>query len=49
VSVKTAPDSDGGKGWYWCEILGAPSGNWSLRQTALHCVPVATRAAGISC
>jgi hypothetical protein len=27
VSVKTAPDSDGGKGWYWYEILGAPSGN----------------------
>jgi|GEM_PF-1998359 len=27
VSVKTAPDSDGGKGWYWYEVLGAPSGN----------------------
>ncbi len=22
VSVKTAPDSEGGKGWYWFEILG---------------------------
>lgn len=26
VSVKTASDSDGGKGWYWYEILDAPSG-----------------------
>ena len=23
VSVKTSADSDGGKGWYWYEILGA--------------------------
>ncbi len=27
VSVKTSASSDGGKGWYWYEILGAPSGN----------------------
>ncbi len=28
VAVKTAADSDGGKGWYWYEILGATaSGN----------------------
>jgi len=28
VSVKTAADSDGGKGWYWYEILGTtPAGN----------------------
>ena len=28
VSVKTAADSSGGKGWYWYEILGTtPSGN----------------------
>jgi hypothetical protein len=28
VSVKTAGDSDGGKGWYWYEILGTtPGGN----------------------
>jgi hypothetical protein len=27
VSVKTAANSDGGKGWYWYEILSAPSGN----------------------
>jgi hypothetical protein len=28
VSLKTAADSDGGKGWYWYEILGtAPGGN----------------------
>jgi hypothetical protein len=27
VSVKTAADSDGGKGWYWYEILGTtPAG-----------------------
>ena len=25
VSVKTATDSDGGKGWYWYEILGGTS------------------------
>lgn len=27
VSVKTAAASDGGKGWYWYEILGASGGN----------------------
>lgn len=27
VSVKTSASSEGGKGWYWYEILGAPSGN----------------------
>jgi hypothetical protein len=27
VSVKTAEASDGGKGWYWYEILGASGGN----------------------
>jgi hypothetical protein len=27
VSVKTSPDSDGGKGWYWFEILGTAAGN----------------------
>lgn len=26
VSVKTAADSDGGKGWYWYEILGPAAG-----------------------
>lgn len=26
VSVKTARDSDGGKGWYWYEILGTTAG-----------------------
>ena len=26
VSVKTAADSDGGKGWYWYEILGTTPG-----------------------
>ncbi len=26
VSVKTASDSDGGKGWYWYEILGTTAG-----------------------
>jgi len=27
VSVKTSANSEGGKGWYWYEILSAPSGN----------------------
>lgn len=27
VSVKTAADNDGGKGWYWFEILGAAAGS----------------------
>ena len=27
VSVKTADASDGGKGWYWYEILSASGGN----------------------
>ncbi len=27
VSVKTAADSDGGKGWYWFEILGTAAGS----------------------
>jgi hypothetical protein len=27
VSLKTADASDGGKGWYWYEILGASGGN----------------------
>jgi hypothetical protein len=26
VSVKTSASSDGGKGWFWYEILGASSG-----------------------
>jgi hypothetical protein len=26
LSVKTAADSDGGKGWYWYEILGTTAG-----------------------
>jgi hypothetical protein len=27
VSVKTSADSDGGKGWYWFEVLGSAAGS----------------------
>ena len=32
VSVKTAADSDGGKGWYWYEILGDAAGGSVVAQ-----------------
>ncbi|WP_418318961.1 hypothetical protein [Piscinibacter sakaiensis] len=32
VSVKTSADSDGGKGWYWYEILGTQAGSRVVAQ-----------------
>jgi hypothetical protein len=32
VSVKTAPDSAGGKGWYWFEILGTTASGTVVSQ-----------------
>lgn len=34
VSVKTAPESAGGKGWYWYEILGTTAGSTVVSQAS---------------